>query len=372
MSKRRVIFIVTQDCQLQCKYCYLVGKNHNGKMTWETAKQIVDFLMSLPVVEDEAIFDFIGGEPLLEIDLISRISDYIVKSMEEKNHPWLEKYSFRFTTNGLTYSTSQVQNYISKFKERLSIQISIDGTKRKHNLNRVFANGVGSYDKIIPNVKLWINQFGDDAISYSVISHNDLPYLSESLIHIIELGLKKISITLVVENVWKTGDDSIYEKQLMIVANYIIDNKLWNSVDISLFAKELGREEKEKHIHPCGNPMYVFDANGDIYTCVRFVHYSLRDKSTRQIGNIQTGIDYNKIRPLLAFDRESSYSDKCLNCEISTGCRWCPAENYDSSATGTIFQRTVTVCELHKANVRVKNYYWNKINYLESNERQKT
>ena len=61
-------------------------------MTWETAKQIVDFLMSLPVVEDEAIFDFIGGEPLLEIDLISRISDYIVKSMKEKNHPWLEKY----------------------------------------------------------------------------------------------------------------------------------------------------------------------------------------------------------------------------------------------------------------------------------------
>ena len=65
MSKRRVVFIVTQDCQLRCSYCYLVGKNRTGKMTWETAKKIVDFLMSLPVLEDEVIFDFIGGEPLL-------------------------------------------------------------------------------------------------------------------------------------------------------------------------------------------------------------------------------------------------------------------------------------------------------------------
>ena len=55
MSKRRVVFIVTQDCQLRCNYCYLIGKNKAGKMTWETAKQIADYLMSLPVVEDEAI-----------------------------------------------------------------------------------------------------------------------------------------------------------------------------------------------------------------------------------------------------------------------------------------------------------------------------
>ena len=111
MSKRRVVFIVTQDCQLRCSYCYLVGKNRTGKMTWETAKKIVDFLMSLPVLEDEVIFDFIGGEPLLEIDLISRISDYIVDSMSGLNHPWLNNYSFRFTTNGLAYSSENVQKY---------------------------------------------------------------------------------------------------------------------------------------------------------------------------------------------------------------------------------------------------------------------
>ena len=109
MAKRRVVFIVTQDCQLRCNYCYLVGKNTSGKMTWETAKKIVDFLMSMPVVEDEAIFDFIGGEPLLEIDLISKISDYLVEKMESTNHPWIKKYTRINEENEINYSQGRLR-----------------------------------------------------------------------------------------------------------------------------------------------------------------------------------------------------------------------------------------------------------------------
>lgn len=369
MSKRRVVFIVTQDCQLRCNYCYLIGKNKAGRMTWETAKQIADFLMSLPVVEDEAIFDFIGGEPLLEIDLISRISEYLVTSMKERNHPWFNNYSFRFTTNGLNYASDKVQEYIKMYKECLSIQISIDGTKRKHDLNRKYANGNGSYDDLIPNVRLWIEQFEEKATSFMVISHDDLPYLSESVIHLITLGIKDVVVSLVVEDVWIEGDGEIFEKELMAIADYIINNRLWNKVTISPFEETIGKPNKEEHIYPCGNPMYVFDAKGNIYTCVRFVDFSLRSKKPRIIGTIQTGIDNNKLRPILSFDKESCYPEECLNCEIESCCRWCPAENYDASTSGTIFQRTITVCQLHKANVRANNYFWNKIKYIEDNER---
>lgn len=361
MPKRRIIFIVTQDCQLRCNYCYLIGKNNVGKMTWETAKEIVDFLMSLPIAKEDPVFEFIGGEPLLEIDLISRISDYLVEKMKEKNHSWLDSYQFRFTTNGLNYSSDKVQRYIKKYRDHIAVQISIDGDKKKHDMNRKFVTGEGSYDKLLPNVNLWVKQFGKEAMSMTVISHGDLPYLSESVIHLITLGIKSIVVSMVVEDVWQEGDDKIFEKELMIIADYIIDHRLWNDVTISSFQQDLGEKEKYEHIQPCGLPAFTFDYKGNIYTCLRFVSYSLRSKSPRIIGNIATGLDYNKLRPLMAFDRESSYPEKCLKCEISSGCRWCPAENYDSSATGTIFNRTTTVCELHKANVRVKNYFWNKI-----------
>jgi len=335
-------------------------------MAWESAKNIADFLLSLPVSDDTVIFDFIGGEPLIEIDLISKISDYIVSEMIRINHPWLANYSFRFTTNGLLYSNCKVQKYIEKYKDRLSVQISIDGTRRKHDLNRVFPNGVGSYDKILPSVKLWQEQFESKAQTLMVISHGDLPFLSESVIHLIQLGLRNIYISLVVEDVWQEGDERIFEKELMIIADFVIENKLWDKITLSPFRQELGLLDNEEHIFPCGNLMYVFDSDENIYTCVRFADYSLRSKEQRIIGSVKKGIDYNKLRPLLAFDRESAYPKECLDCEVATCCRWCPAENYDSSNIGTVFNRTTTVCRLHKANVLVKNYFWNKINNVSS------
>lgn len=369
MAKRRIVFIVTQDCQLRCHYCYLVGKNKAGKMTWETAKRTVDFLMSLPVREDEAIFDFIGGEPFLEIDLVARICSYLVGEMKRLDHPWLKNYSFRVTTNGVNYASDKVQRFICEHSDHLSVQISIDGTKRKHDLSRVFADGRGSYDAVYPNVKLWLQQFGEKAMSFMVVSHEDICYLSESVIHLIETGVRDIVVSMVVENVWQEGDDAVFEKELMAVADYVIAHRMWDKVRISSFREDLGKPDADEHIFPCGNPMYVFDAGGVIYSCVRFAGFSLRSKKPRAIGDIYQGIDANKLRPLLSFDRESCYPAKCMKCEIASGCRWCPAENYDSSETGTVFQRTTTVCALHQANVRVNNYYWNRINFIENNER---
>ena len=42
---KSITFIVTKDCQLACKYCYLVGKNTQERMTWEVAKAAVDYIL---------------------------------------------------------------------------------------------------------------------------------------------------------------------------------------------------------------------------------------------------------------------------------------------------------------------------------------
>ena len=43
---KNITFIVTKDCQLACKYCYLVGKNEKEQMSWETAKAAIDYILS--------------------------------------------------------------------------------------------------------------------------------------------------------------------------------------------------------------------------------------------------------------------------------------------------------------------------------------
>lgn len=80
---KSITFIVTKDCQLACKYCYLVGKNEKERMSWDVAKKAIDYILNheKEYQEESVVWDFIGGEPFLEIDLIDHICDYIKKEL---------------------------------------------------------------------------------------------------------------------------------------------------------------------------------------------------------------------------------------------------------------------------------------------------
>lgn len=60
---KNITFIVTKDCQLACKYCYLVGKNDKERMSWDVAKAAVDYILDHEedFTEESVIWDFIGG-----------------------------------------------------------------------------------------------------------------------------------------------------------------------------------------------------------------------------------------------------------------------------------------------------------------------
>lgn len=230
---KHITFIVTKDCQLACKYCYLVGKNEKERMPWKIAKAAIDYILDN---EDDAnfayesvIWDFIGGEPFLEIDLIDKICDYLKTEMYRRNHHWFESYRLSFATNGINYDSKKVQRFIEKNKQHLSIGITIDGTARKHNLNRVYKNSErGSYNDVVRNIPLWQSQFPNDGTKVTIASA-DIPYICESVLHLYDLGIHQVSINCVFEDVWKDGDDKLFEDQLMQLADAIIDGHLYKN-----------------------------------------------------------------------------------------------------------------------------------------------
>ena len=107
--------------------------------------------------------------------------------------------------------------------------------------------------------------------------------------------------------------------------------------------------------------MLAVDAAGAFYPCNRFSQFSLRTKKALIIGNLRDGIDRNKLRPFLSLDRTTQSPQKCIDCEVASGCAWCQGENYDAADTPTVFQRSTAICKMHKARVRANNYYWNKL-----------
>ena len=363
---KNITFIVTKDCQLACKYCYLVGKNEEERMRWRTAKQAIDYILNREeeFKEKSVIWDFIGGEPFLEVDLISQICDYIKAEMFRRNHHWFNSYRFSFSTNGINYDSPKVQKFIEKNHSHLSIGITIDGTEIKHDLNRIYkGSGKGSYKSVVRNIPLWLKQF-PTAGTKVTISSTDIPYIKESVLHLYSLGIHEVNINVVFENVWQEGDDSKFEEQLISLADAIIDGGYYEDYACSFFSEYIGKpmDAKTDNNNWCGAGMMLsIDAAGNFYPCTRFAGYSLREKKPIIIGNVWDGIDKNKLRPFLTLDRTTQSPQKCIDCEVASGCAWCQGENYDAADTNTIYQRSTAICKMHKARVRANNYYWNKL-----------
>lgn len=375
---KSITFIVTKDCQLACKYCYLVGKNTKERMSWNVAKQAIDYVLDheADMKEESVIWDFIGGEPFLEIDLIDKICDYLKVEMYRRKHHWFNSYRFSFSTNGINYGTEKVQNFIKKNHTHLSIGITIDGTKRKHDLNRIWKTaemeqGIvpkpedehGSYDDVVKNIPLWLEQF-PGAGTKVTISSADIPYIKESVLHLYSLGIHEVNINCVFEDVWKEGDDKLFEEQLMQLADAIIDGGYYQDYACSFFTEQMGKplDCNVDNQNWCGaGRMLAIDAEGNFYPCTRFAQYSLRSKKAWIIGNVRDGIDKNKLRPFLTLDRCTQSTQECIDCEVASGCAWCQGENYDAADTPTIYQRSTAICKMHKARVRANNYYWNKL-----------
>lgn len=331
-------------------------------MSFATAKKAVDYILSNRdfMIDDSVVWEFMGGEPFMEIELIDRISDYIKEQMFIRKHPWFNSYRFNFSTNGLMYDDPQVQRYIKKNHTHLSIGITVDGTKLKHDLQRIYkGSGEGSYDDVAKNIPLWLEQFPGSGTKVTV-AHDDLPYIKESVLHLYSLGIKDVNINVVFEDVWQDGDDSILEGQLRELADEIVDRKLYETNSCSFFSPMIGNpmDPVAENQNWCGaGKMLSVDSKGNFYPCTRFAKYSLCNKEPIIIGNVNKGIDQNRLRPFYTLTRCNQSSDECIDCKVGSGCAWCQGANYDFADSETIFQRATYICKMHKARVRANRYF---------------
>ena len=56
---------MTKDCNMACRYCYEEDKT-SGHTSWEEAKKFLDIINK----DDNFSLEFMGGEPLLNFDLV--------------------------------------------------------------------------------------------------------------------------------------------------------------------------------------------------------------------------------------------------------------------------------------------------------------
>ena len=364
-STKNITVCLTEDCNLKCKYCYMVNKNSFKKMTIETARKTIDFFLDRRDLfsTKSVTWDIIGGEPLLEIDLLDQFTDYFKERAYRIGHPWFESYRFSISSNGILYGSKKVQDYIAKNRLHLSIGLSVDGNKIKHDLQRVWPNGKGSYDDVLKNVPLWIQQY-PEAQTKATFSRVDLPHLKDSIISLWSIGIKNVAANLVFEDIWEEGDDLVYEDQLKQLADHVLENELYWDYSVRFFEPHIGNplSEELKYRNWCGaGRMISVDCEGNLFPCIRFHDLSLTNKEDWKIGHIDHGINYDLLRPFSKLNAKVQSPAGCIECDVATGCAWCTGANYDFADTATVYQRLTSNCKMHKACVRAKNYFWDNL-----------
>lgn len=371
---KTITFQVTEACCLMCTYCYQHHVN-DKRMSFETAKIFIDKLLTDQYPEVTAantpavVFEFIGGEPFLEIDLIIQIVDYLYDQMLKLQHPWLYFSELSISTNGILYFDPKVQYFLNKYASQLSLSISLDGNKKLHDACRIDLNGNGSYDRVIAAVRAYHAQFGKMPGIKMTFSPQNIMYLYDAMVSVIQEGYRDIYGNCVFEEGWTYSDATILYHQLVKIADYIIDNNLNKDLFMSFFEEQIGHpmslENNENWCGGTSNSMLAIDANGKIFTCIRYMDSSLQgDQPELSIGTIEHGLnatdkEKNNYKMLTEITRTSQSTKECIDCPIAEGCAWCSGYNYQK--TGTPNKRVTYICPMHKARVLANVYYWNTI-----------
>lgn len=266
------IFVVSKNCNFSCIYCQAGNLNQKKdyKMTKDIAKKSVDIAMQSP--SKYLTFEFQGGEPLTNFEIIKYIIEYAEEIKEDK----IIEYA---VVSNLTLMTDEMMNF---FKEKgVNISTSIDGNKELQNKNRPCSDG-DSYELTVKRIrKLQENGFNVSAIQTT--TKHSLQKYKEIIDEYIKLNMTSVFLRPLTklgkaDVSWeKTGYSAeefieFYKNAL----DYIIEiNKkglFFTEGHASILLKKILKNEPINYMElrsPCGGGIgqlaYYFD--GNVYTC---------------------------------------------------------------------------------------------------------
>ena len=174
----QLVFEITDECNLQCKYCaygdlYNNYDNRKGKkLSIEKAARLIDYLVdfwnsNMKVSFQRTIYiSFYGGEPLLNMPFVKTIVDYV----ENKVHSPNLRFMFSMTTNAILLNKHM--DYLEKHS--FFLLISLDGNKENTSY-RVDKAGKPSFDRILNNVDALKSKYPDyfkEKVNFNAVLHN--------------------------------------------------------------------------------------------------------------------------------------------------------------------------------------------------------
>lgn len=331
------IFVVTNSCNLQCIYCQAQnGSNKsNGFMTKETAKRAVEIAMQSPA--NYLQFEFQGGEPLLNFEIVKFIVEYSQSICNGK------KVEYSIVSN-LTLLTDEILEYLKD--NNISISTSLDGDKILHDHNRPYRNGNGSYE-IVCNSIHQIKQEKIHVGALQTTTKRSLDNWEKIIDSYIELGFDNLSLRPLTplgcankgwEQVGYTASEFVeFYKNAIDYILEINKHTYFRENILSIFLKKILEGYGSNYMElrsPCGATLgqiaYYYD--GNIFTCDEGRMVSEMGDQSFCLGNVYDS-NYNRLMDhdvckVVCTSSVLESLPSCADCVYQPYCGVCPVVNF--------------------------------------------
>lgn len=335
------IFAVTNACNFNCIYCQAHDdcSKQNGFMTNEIGEKVIDF--ALQSASENLTFEFQGGEPLLNFDVIKHMILYLESLEHDKN------IELTIVTN-FTLLDDEKLDFLLEHDVKLCT--SLDGNEHIHNHNRPYKNKSGSYNDVVKRIKE-LKQKGLSFGAIQTTSNYSLKYPKEIIDQYRELGfntifLRPLTPLGMADKFWnEVGYNpeefiDFYNKAFDYIMELNLHGEKFIEMHATYFLKKILCNYADNYMElrsPCGAGIgqmsYYYD--GNVYTCDEGRMLSETGDNSFLVGNVLNDKHCNAVQSKICKATCQASIVECLpgcqDCAYHPYCGVCPVVNYANS-----------------------------------------
>ncbi len=342
-SREFQVFVkpVGARCNLHCSYCYYLEKQGVGRskpggcMSDEVLERYIRQHIEAST-EPDIFFSWHGGEPTLAgIDFFRK-----AVTIQEAYRPEGCTVRNGIQTNG-TLITDELGRFFSR--ENFYVGLSIDGPESCHNLNRVHADGSGTFEEAMGGLEI-LKQYNVPCEFLCVVSNDNVHAPLEIYRFLRELGAQYITfLPLVEEDGSGSGRATPQSVRPMDFGRFLVTifdewiEKDIGRLKVQIFEEALRTAFRQEHTLcifrvECGG-VPVVEMNGDFYMCDHYVD------AEHRIGNIAD----LSLAEMLDHPRQKAFGEAkfkslpyyCRECEVLDLCNGeCPKNRFVKTPDG--------------------------------------
>ncbi len=333
------LVVPSYACNLRCIYCYEQTYMIKGTTDIDPIEMVdiqfdrIDKIMHNYELKygkssDEVRITIMGGEPLLRCNFST--IEHIFKSAKKRN------YTIDIVSNGV-----DLNHYIdlfNRYKNTLKhIQITVDGIKEFHDKRRIFYDGRGSFDLIMKNIKLAIDNDVIIVLRVNVDNTNidGLPDLANELVEQFNYDERLRPYLYLLQDGGCSGEKNIVEEKIGIEKIFKLEE---TNPNMTIFRKKFHPENfidsifndtpYQPVLRHCGasKNQFILDCKSNVYKCWHGI-----GSNDYRVGTFYPNyiLDDRKINAW--FDRSVKVIPKCKNCKYRYICgTGCPAAKHMS------------------------------------------